>query len=113
MSDLIVIEDQVGENGELTLYHLPPGTRVRVSVEPLESTPAPQPTPEEEAAAQAELEALLNDPVTYTGLGLTAEEIARSPEIGAWAHRTDIQDSVAFIKEQRRKRRERRAHGKD
>jgi hypothetical protein len=58
-------------------------------------------TPEEEA----ELEALRANP---EGMGLTAEEIARSPEIGLWKDRTDIIDSVDFVNEMRRQSGERR-----
>lgn len=37
----------------------------------------------------------------------TGAEIAKSPEVGSWAHK-GIEDSVEWINEQRRKRREKR-----
>ncbi|MBC7809707.1 MAG: hypothetical protein H7175_01095 [Burkholderiales bacterium] len=55
----------------------------------------------------AELEELLSDK-NLNGLGLTAEEIVKSPAIGIWAHRTDMADSVEYVAEMRRKKRERR-----
>ena len=55
----------------------------------------------------AELEELLSDKY-LNGLGLTADEIAKSPVIGIWKDRADMADSVEYVAEMRRKRRERR-----
>jgi hypothetical protein len=108
MNALIVIEETVGGDGTIVLQ-LPPGKHVRIQVEEVPApTPEPQLTPEEEAAADAEFEALISDPMTFKGLGLTAGEIARSPEIGMWRDREDMKDSVAWVKEMRRQKRERR-----
>jgi len=38
------------------------------------------------------------------GLGLTAEEIARSPEIGAWAESAEISSGAAYVEKLRRGR---------
>ena len=104
MSDILIIEGEATDDGELILQLPPdrPRGRLRITIES-----APENPELSDADYDAELEELLNDDNPY-GLGLTADEIAKSPEIGAWAHRTDITDSVEFIAEQRRKRRERR-----
>jgi hypothetical protein len=54
---------------------------------------------------EAELAALMMYP---NGMGLTAAEIAQSPEVGIWKDRTDIKDSVDFVNDMRRQSRERR-----
>lgn len=108
MSELIVIEETVGGDGKI-LLRLPPGKHVRIQIE---EVPAPPPeaelTPEEKAALDAEFEVLMSDPKTFTGLGLTAGEIAKSPEIGMWKDREDMKDPVAWVIEMRRQKRERR-----
>ncbi|MCA0455776.1 MAG: hypothetical protein LCI00_17500 [Chloroflexi bacterium] len=109
MSDMMVIKQQVGDDGTVTL-HLTPGTQVEITVKEIIPTPPLDLTPEEEAALDAEFQALINDPTTFTGLGLTAGEIAKSPAIGAWAHRTDIKDSVEFVNNMRKERKLRRAN---
>ncbi len=109
MTDMVIIESEVGEDGKLNIQ-LPPDAprgRVRVTVEPLNERPTAFNEPVPDDVYDAELEALLSDPTTYTGLGLTAEEIIKSPEIGIWADREDMVDPVAYLQEQRRKRRER------
>jgi hypothetical protein len=103
MGHKIVIEETVGDDGKLVL-NLTPGAQVRVTIEEL---PAPL-SPMSEAEAEAEFEALMNDPTTFTGLGLTMGEILQSPEIGIWKDREDMRDPVAWLAEQRRKSRERR-----
>jgi hypothetical protein len=50
----------------------------------------------------------MNDPVTFTGLGLPMSEILKSPAIGIWKDREDTKDPVAWVAEMRRKSRERR-----
>jgi len=110
MSDMIVIDTEIGEDRKLVVQ-LPPDApqgQVRVTVEKIAPDVQPKLTPEEEAALDAEFEALMSDPKTYTGLGLTAEEIAKSPEIGIWKDREDMKDPVKWVTEMRRKRRERR-----
>jgi hypothetical protein len=107
MGEIMVIEEKVGADGKVVL-ELPPGANVRITVENIVPTPQPAFTPEEEAAADAEFEALMNDPATYTGLGLTMGEIMQSPAIGIWKDREDMADPVAYLAEQRRKRREKR-----
>lgn len=87
----------------------PPGKRIRIQVDEVAEVVEPQYTPEEEAAAEKALEELLNDPTTFTGLGLSAEEILKSPAIGIWADREDMKDSAAWVDKMRRQSRERRS----
>ncbi len=110
MATIIAIEEEVGADGQVIL-HLPPGQRVRITVE--EAPPQPQLTPEEETAMDAEIEAILASPDFGKGLGLRSDEIARLPEVGSWAHRTDIVDSVEYVQELRRQRRNRRLNRED
>jgi hypothetical protein len=110
MSDMIVIDTEVGEDRKLVVQ-LPPDApqgQVRVTIEKIPPHDEPELTPDEEAALDAEFEALMSDPRTFTGLGLTAEEIAKSPEIGIWKDREDMKDPVRWVAEMRRKSRERR-----
>ena len=104
MTDMLVIKKHVGDDGTIVL-HLTPGSEVEITVK--EFIPAVQPdlTAEEEAALDARLSELLNDPTTFSGLGLTAAEIANSPEFGAWANRTDIEDGAAYVEKLRSKKR--------
>jgi hypothetical protein len=106
MSDMIVIEAEVGEDGKLVIQLPPDAPRgtVKVTVEPYAE---PELTPEQEAALDSELEELLK-PENLRGQGLTAGEIARSPEIGMWKDRPETQDSVAWVEQMRRQRREKR-----
>jgi hypothetical protein len=81
MMNTIVIESEVGEDGKLSIQ-LPPGAprgRVHVTIQLTAEATAHRMTPEEEAALDAEFEALMNDPTTFTGLGLTAEELSMKP----------------------------------
>lgn len=105
MAETLILEEEF--SGEITL-RFPPNKRLRIQVYELNDETTNQPDPAEEVAAQAEIDALLNDPLTFTGLGLTAEEIARSPDIGAWAHRHDITSGAEFINAQRSAKKERR-----
>ncbi|MBZ0298974.1 MAG: hypothetical protein K8J31_04490 [Anaerolineae bacterium] len=110
MSDMITIQGQVTEDGQL-IVQLPPdaprGT-VQVTVKRIR-----QYTPEEEAAADAEFMAMMNDPATFTGTGLTVAEIMDSPLYGIWANREDVPDSAEYVAEMRRRSRERRMHRED
>lgn len=107
MTTLLVIEEEVGADGKIIL-EFPPGKRIRIQVDEVTEVAASQYTSEGETQAEAELEALLNDPTTLTGLGLTAEEILKSPAIGIWKDREDMKDSVAWVEKTRRQSRERR-----
>ena len=107
MTDMMVMIQQVGEDGTVTL-HLTPGTQVEITVKELTPTPELTLTPEEEADLEAEFQALINDPTTFKGLGLTAGEIAKSPAIGIWQDREEIKDSVEWVAKMRRESRERR-----
>jgi hypothetical protein len=106
MSDMMVITQQVGEDGTVTL-HLTPGTQVEITIKELSSTGQLNLTPEEEADLEAEFQALINDPTTFKGLGLTAAEIAKSPAIGIWQDREEMKDSVAWVAKMRCERRKR------
>jgi hypothetical protein len=110
MATIMAIEEEVGADGRVVL-HLPPGQRVRITVEAAPSLP--ELTPEEEAVIDAEIAAIFADPNFGKGLGLRSDEIARLPEVGSWAHRTDIVDSVEYVQELRRKRRNRRLNRED
>src|SRR4051812_47565256 len=104
MTDKFTTEAIVGADGKLVVQ-LPADTprgHIRVTVEavPAENT-APL-TAEEEAALDAELRELLTDE-NLRGQGKTAAEIARSPAIGIWKDRTDMNDSIEFVNEMRRK----------
>jgi hypothetical protein len=110
MNNRVILEGKVTEDGTL-IVHLPPDAprgQVRITVEKVSETTGATVSPEEqkylEAVLDPELEALFNSDYP-DGLGLTTEEIARSPEIGIWKDRTDITDSVEFVAEMRRKRR--------
>lgn len=107
MSDMMIIKQQVGEDGTVTL-HLTPGSQVEITVKEIVSNPPLNLTPEEEAALDAEFQALMNDPTTFTGLGLTAGEIAKSPTIGIWQDRGDMKNAVEWVAQNRLERRERR-----
>jgi len=111
----LVLEETVGEDGKL-IIQLPPESfhgKVKVTIEVENEVPVSDPnyTAEDEAAFQAEVDAYFGDPNLSKGLGLTAEEIAKSPYVGAWAHRTDITDSVEFVEKMRREKRERNLKG--
>jgi hypothetical protein len=110
MTDRLVFEEIVGEDGKLVLQ-LPPDAphgRIRITIEAVTPEEDSTLTPEQEAALDAEIEALLSDE-SLRGLGQTAEEIARAPEIGIWKDRADMTDSVAYIADLRRKNAEERS----
>lgn len=114
MSKIITFDAEVKDDGTLTIQ-LPPDAprgQVRITVEQTSPALSPEEQAAYEIAYDPELEALLTDE-SLRGLGLTAEEIAKSPEIGIWADRTDMIDSVEFIAEMRRKNRERRLNRND
>ena len=102
MHDEIILDGEIDEHGRLTVTIPPDAPRGKVQVVLRKSAmTAAGSIPSGEDAA---LEALLNDPVTFTGLGLTAGEIAASPEFGAWSHRDDIEDGASYVDSVRRSR---------
>ena len=110
MSDIVIVEGKIDENGQL-IVQLPPDAPkgdVEVTIKKRTVYLTPELTLEEEAALDAEFETLMNDPQTFAGLGLPMGEILKSPAIGIWKNREETQDSVAWIAEMRRKKRERR-----
>ncbi len=110
MVDMVVVKGKVTEDGQL-IIELPSDTPhgdVEVVVRKIAPAAALELTPEEEAYWDAEFEALINDPKTFTGMGLTIGEIAQSPAIGIWADREDMADPVAYLEEMRRKRKQRK-----
>lgn len=110
MTDMITIQGKVTEDGQLIVQLPPDAPRgdVEITVKKVVTH-----TPEEEAAADAEFEALMNDPTTFTGLGLSAEEILNSPVYGIWADRTDMVDSAEYVRQLRRRNREQRLNRED
>ena len=112
MTTPIILRGHVDEAGHLVVELPPDAPRgaVEVRLLPLEEK-APEDMTEEEL--DAALAALRADPTTFTGLGLRSDEIARSLDVGAWAHRTDIVDSVDYVQEMRRQRRNRRLNRED
>jgi hypothetical protein len=107
MNAPIILKGHVDKDGHLVVELPPDAPRgaVEVRLRPLEEK-APEDMTEEEL--DAALEALRNDPTTFTGLGLRSDEIAHSPDVGAWAHRTDIGDSIEYVQAMREQRRNRR-----
>src|SRR4051794_23447548 len=109
MTDKFIIEYDIGEDGKVE-FQVPPETkrgRVRIIVETPEETPPEPEINEDDPDYDPELEALLTDE-NLRGQGLTAEEIAKSPEIGIWKDRTDMGDSVDYVERMRRESRQRR-----
>lgn len=102
MAEMLVIEEQVGEDGQIVL-RLQPGAHVRITIEKFTPEIEEPLSADEEAALDANLEALLNDPMTLKGQGLTAGEIANSPEFGILADE-NITDGASYVEELRRKR---------
>jgi hypothetical protein len=97
MSDILIFEDVVGEDGKLVLEIPPDGPRgdVRVTIERVSKSAEPKLTPEEEAYYDAQLEELLSDE-NLNGLGQTAEEIANAPEVGMLAD-SDTPDGETYV----------------
>lgn len=107
MADMIIIDAEVNEDGKLVVQ-LPadaPRGQVRVIVERLPSFSQDELT---EEALDSEFEELINDPSTFSGLGLTMGEILQSPAIGVWEDREDMADAAQYVEDMRRKSRERR-----
>lgn len=108
MSDILILEENIGEDGKLVLQIPPDGPRGDVQIIVKQVTKSVEPEiSHEDVYYDAELEELLSDE-NLNGLGLTAEESVKSPAIGMWKDRADMVDSVQYVQEMRRKRRERR-----
>lgn len=110
MTDWITIQGKVTEDGQL-IVHLPPDAprgAVEVTLKKVR-----QYTPEEEAAADAEFEAMINDPAAFTGQGISTDEILNSPLYGIWADREGLTDSADYVADMRRRSRERRMRRED
>jgi len=105
MSDMLVIEQTVTEDGTLVLHYPPgqivPGQRVRVVIEPIQSETTDQP--------DSELDALLQGMSAYGTRNSTMGDVLQSDAIGIWENRADMQNPVAWLTEQRRQRNERRS----
>jgi RecB family endonuclease NucS len=108
MTDQWIVEGEVDEQGQLVVK-LPedaPRGKVRVTVESIFSHPDAKFRSEEERQAwiemyDPELEELLAS-APPNGYGLTAGEIAQSPEIGAWSDRTDIISGEDYVEKIRK-----------
>ena len=88
MKTALRVEGEITEDGSL-LVDLPaemPRGRVLLTLEPV---------PEDDLELADE---------ELRGFGLTAEEIANSPEIGAWAEEGDVQSGADFVEALRRPR---------
>lgn len=110
MSDVLIFEETVGEDGKLVLNIPPEGPhgRVKITIEPARvETQDVEPEDPNDPWYDEQLKLLLTDEA-LKGQGLSSGEIALSPEIGIWADREEMADSVAWVNEQRRKYRERR-----
>jgi len=86
MKSILRIEGEITEDGHL-LVHLPaelPSGRVVITLEPLPAD---------------DLDLTEED---LKGAGLTAEEIASSPEIGAWAGAGEEQSGAEYVERLRR-----------
>lgn len=97
---MLIFEAQIEEGG---VIHLPDtiiaqirvGATVRVSLA----------LPEDHILTDEDIAAMSYEELWNEGEGLSAEEIAKSPYIGAWADREDIGDSANYVAERRRKSR--------
>lgn len=88
MKTAIRVEGEISEDRQL-LVELPPEVprgRVMLTLEPV---------PDDDLELTDE---------DLRGLGLTAEEIAKSPEIGSWADGDDLQSGADFVDRLRRTR---------
>lgn len=81
MTGLLTVMGEITETGQLVVELPPDAPRGRVVV-----TLGPAP--------EDDLELTDED---VTGLGLTAEEIAASAEMGAWADESEIGDGASYV----------------
>ena len=101
MSDYLILEGEITEDGRL-LVELPPDAprgQVQITVKKATPTVVPELTPEE----AAELEELLSDE-NLRGLGQTAAEIADAPEIGC-LDTEDATDGETYVENLRGRKR--------
>jgi hypothetical protein len=115
MMETVILNETVDENRVLHLaLRLPVGApegKVRVTIEPLIEAVDPIQPPE--GMTEEEVDALFEEAMELLrqypqGQGLTMGEILKSPQIGMWANRTDIGDSVEYVARTRRESQERR-----
>jgi len=97
---MLIFEAQIEEGGVIHLpdsiaAQLSAGTTVRVSLA----------LPDDHILTDEDIATMNHEELWNEGEGRTAEEIAKSPYIGAWADRDDIGDSAEYIAEMRRKSR--------
>lgn len=115
MGETLLLDGEIDAEGRLTVqlpHNAPVGhVRVIIQLEVATSDVATTGDPDE-ADLDREIARLLQNLETG-GMGLTAAEIAQAPEIGAWAHRTDIVDSAEYVEQLRRESRERREQRDD
>ena len=112
MSDMIVVEGTITEDGKLIIELPDDAPRGAVEITIAAKTYPKRPkflSKEEEIAWEEaydpELEALWEDYVKNGPTVATAEEIANAPEFGAWAGRTDIISGEDYVETIRSKRR--------
>lgn len=137
MSDEVVFESRIPEEGELTVRLSPEVTRGPVTIRvwseevdqhtvtfvsvsaakeeialayprPAEGEPGTVEAVEVQEGDDAILAELTDE--YLDGLGLTAGEILKSPEIGVWADREDMADSAAYVAAMRRRLSQRYKH---
>lgn len=115
MGETLLLDGEIDAEGRLTvqLPHNAPVGHVRVIIQLEETSLADAATDHpDDAELDREIARLLQN-LEHGGMGLTAAEIAQAPEIGAWAHRTDILDSAEFVEQLRRESRQRREQRDD
>lgn len=101
---------EVGEDRKIVLQ-LPPDAPVgKLTFSLTQVETSPEWSAQDEAAFQAKVAAFFNDPELRYGEGLMSDEIAQAPEVGAWADRADITDSVEFVERMRRAKRIQRSN---
>ncbi len=87
----VIIEEGTISNGRIVLskpLSLPEGTEVRIQIEPVDP-------------------AIVNDDDSQDKDSDESEEFANLPFFGMWADQEDMRDSVAWVRKQREKWRER------
>ncbi|MDZ4764185.1 MAG: hypothetical protein SGI73_06495 [Chloroflexota bacterium] len=113
MMQAIIVEQTISEDGSMRLVLNIPSVaadgRVNVIITPKQSYDPPDEMTE--AEIETEFEKALELMKKYPrGQGLTMGEILKSPEIGMWKDRQDMDDSVEYVARMRRTSNERRMH---
>ncbi len=103
MVNRLVFEETVGDDDRLVIQL--PAEDFRGKVKVIVEHEVEEIMPESAATIDPALEL---DADYFDSPKLSADEIAKSDVIGIWADREDMKDSVAWVQEQRRLRRERR-----